>query len=273
MAGTEVFNKMAGTEVFDDFSTFERWDAEYYPPTACRYYDRAVRDMLGWLGAGPDDLILDAGCGPGRHSIRAAQAGCRVQAIDISDAAIAEARRRAAKVGLADRIRFEQADLTQLPFEDGSFEHIFSWGVVIHIPAAEEALAELVRILAPGGKLALYVTNKNAWDYPLLSLARRVLRRPTPPLESSHLGQGCWFADKGDSLWVWRFAIDALTAHLESLGLRRTHRVAGQFTEIQRRLRGPARKAMLLLNNAWYRLGLPPGPCVTNLLVFEKPSA
>jgi len=226
--------------------------------------------MMQCLDVHPDDLVLDAGCGPGEHSIRVAQAGCRVHAIDISAAALDEARRRAEAAGVADKIRFEQGDLTCLSSANSSFDVIFSWGVVIHIPAAEQALAELTRILKPGGRLALYVTNSGAWDYAVLAAAHLLLRRPLPKLETFSLGRGCWYDMQGSRLWVWRFDIKALTRHLESLGLRQTHRIPGSFTEIQRRLRGPLRQLLLGINDTWYRLNLPPSPCVANLLIFEK---
>ncbi len=258
--------------VFESAETFQRWDHDYYPAVAQRYYDRAIGRMLDCLGAQPDDLVLDAGCGLGDHSIRLARRGCRAYAIDISGVAIEEAERRAAAAGLDGRIVFKQADLTNLQFDDESFDRIFSWGVVIHIPDAERALAELVRILRPGGRLALYVTNAHAWDHSLLAAGRFLLRRPSPPLERLPLGPGCWYDMQGRQLWVWYFDIHALTRHLECLGLRRIHRIPGSFTEIQRRLRGSLRQALLRFNDAWYRLRLPARPCATNLLVFEKPT-
>jgi SAM-dependent methyltransferase len=142
---------------------------------------------------------------------------------------------------------------------------------VINIPTIERALSELTRILKPGGRLALYVTNDRAVDYAVLKLLRFLLRRSQPKLETAPLGRGCWFEFEGDRLWVWRINVRALTRHLESLGLRRVLRTAGSLTELHSRVGEPLRSLMLRLNNVWHRLHLPTGPCVTNLLVFEKP--
>jgi SAM-dependent methyltransferase len=216
--------------------------------------------------------VLDAGCGLGEHSIRVAREGYTLYGIDISSAALAEAQRRAESAGVADRVCFEHGDVTNLAIPDGSFSRVFSWGVVIHIREAEKALAELVRVLRPGGRLALYVTNAAALDYPLLAMARAVLGRSGPAIKHYPLGYGCWYGPEGNGLWVWRIDIRALTRQIERLGLVQTHRIAGSLTELHVRLRGAARKLLLHLNNTWYRWPGLAGPCVTNLLVFEKPA-
>jgi SAM-dependent methyltransferase len=261
------------TAVFEKIDTFEDWDRDYYHPLALRYYDRAVLRMLKHLQAPPGSLVLDAGCGPGEHSIRVARAGHRVQALDISATVLEEARRRAAKAGLAERIEFRQADLTRLDLPDAAYERVFCWGVIIHIPDIEAAVRNLVRIVRPGGRLALHVTNRNSLDYKLLGLARAVTGKKGLPLEKGPLGIGNAYQMHGRDLWVWRVDPAALTRFVEGLGLRRVARLGGEFTEIQRRVGGLLRPPLLLGNDWWHRLHLPAGPCITNLLVFEKPGS
>ncbi|MEC9374389.1 MAG: class I SAM-dependent methyltransferase [Planctomycetota bacterium] len=257
-------------DVFETSDTFKSWDDDYYPPVALRFYDRAIPRMLDLLGAKEGDLVLDAGCGPGVHSIRAAKHGMRMKAIDISEWVLDEARRRAAAAGVEDRIDFQQADLTNLPFESESFDKIFSWGVVIHIPALDKALDELCRILKPGGRLALYVTNKTALDHKLESAARFVLRKPHHGMERLTLGDGCWYRMHDEDLWVWRVDAKGVRERLEYQGLKFVKREAGEFTEIQRRLKGGARNALLHVNNLYYNLRLPAWAATAQLLVFEK---
>jgi len=226
---------------------------------------------LQYLEAKADDRVLDAGCGPGEHAIRAARAGHRVLAIDFSTAVLDEARRRAQRAGLADRIEFERGDLTALRFADASFDRVFSWGVIIHIPEIERALSELARILSPGGKLALYVTNRRAWDYALLDALGPLRRRRTPPLQKTPLGEGCWYDTPKGRLWVWRIDVEGLTRHMAQRGLTRTHLLPGTFTELHVRLHGAMRAPLLWINDAWHALHGPARPCVANLLIFEKP--
>lgn len=256
--------------VFDLQQTIDAWDSDYYHPIAERHYDRAVPRMLELLGAKPGDTVLDAGCGPGVHAIRAARAGLMVKAIDISETMLAEARRRVERAGVADSVEFAREDLTRLSFPDSAFHHVFSWGVIIHIRDIERALDELIRIVAPGGRLALHVTNASAWDHKLETLARFLIRKPLTGVEHLPMGRGIWYDWQGERLWVWRIDTQALTRYVEARGMRRIARVVGEFSEFQQRLRGPLRRLLLHGNNVAYRLGLPPGPASTNLFVFEK---
>ncbi len=255
------------TGVFERIGTYEGWDQDYYHPISARYYDRAIRELMAWLR--PDGPVLDAGCGPGVHSIRAARLGYEVVAVDVSAAAIEESKRRARAAGVLDRIRFSQADLTQLDFEDASFSAIFSWGVLTHIPHIERALDELARVLRPGGRLAIQITNATAVDYRLLRAARGIARRPLA-LEHRAFGNGYEYDHGGEKLWVWQASVDAITAHLATRGLRAAGRRAAELSELHRYAPRWMSPALLSANNAGYRLGLPAGAARTNLLLFEK---
>ena len=254
----------------NDVRTFEAWAKDYYEPQALRHYDRAISRMLRLLKPEPDAEILDAGCGTGVHSIRIARAGYRVRGIDISPVALNKARQIAQQANAADRVQFVQGDLTQLPFRDSEFAAIYSWGVVIHIHPMEPALRELVRVLRPGGRIALQVTNGGALDQAIESIARRITGKPRKNMEHTPLGTGAWDESDGGRLWTVHTNIAALTNCMEGLGCRRLHRTASEFTELQRRTRGLLRIALRRLNSIWFAMRLPAGPACTNLLVFKK---
>ena len=262
--------KQSERAVFEQPATLESWDKDYYHPIAERLYDQAISHMLGLMGAPVGARVLDAGCGPGVHTRRVALAGYRVCAIDVSQTMLKEARRRIAAAGLESAVEFRQEDLTALTLPDASFQYVFSWGVIIHIHDVEKALDELVRIVAPGGKLALYVTNSKSLDTKMESLARSFLGKPLAHPEYSRLGDGNWYEMHGERLWVRQFDIPELQRQLELRGLYLTHRVIGEFSEIQRRVGGGMRSMLLLLNNLCYRINVPPGLATANLLVFEK---
>ena len=80
-----------------------------------------VRALTDLLGLGPQSRVLDVGCGPGRHALALAAAGCSVTGIDISADFVALAEAEADRTGLADRVRFlrrDAVDLTGLgPFD------------------------------------------------------------------------------------------------------------------------------------------------------------
>jgi ubiquinone/menaquinone biosynthesis C-methylase UbiE len=258
------------TRVFEVAKVYDDWDTDYYDPTSEALYDRAIPEMLADLGAAPGSLVLDAGCGPGVHSVRAIRCEHRVCAIDISDVALETTRRRADRLGMASALSTRRENLTRLSFPDASFEAVFSWGVLTHIPEIEQALAELARVLKPGGRLALQVNNRVAWDNKLERAARFVLRRPNRSLQHLPMGDGCWYDFHGEKLWVWQSDLPAIARFFEPLGLRQIRRRAIEATHVHRYLRGGLRSAVLRFNNLWYRLRLPARPAITNLVVFQK---
>lgn len=106
---------------------------------------------------------LDIGCGTGFLSLELAGRGCQVTGIDFAPAMLAEAQRKAAQGKAAQgkaaqqgrAIRFEQADAEQLPFPDASFDLAMTRHVLWTLPHPEAALAEWIRVLRPGGRLAV----------------------------------------------------------------------------------------------------------------------
>lgn len=258
------------SEVFEAKETIDQWDTAYYHPIALRLYDWAVADMLRLMEVESGATVLDAGCGPGVHSIRVAKAGHPVVGIDISSGMLEQARLRAEAAGVADRIVFHQKDLTALDLPEASYPYVFSWGVIIHIPGIEKALDELARVVAPGGKLALYLTNKHAIDQSIERFARFALRKPLEGLEHLPMGDGVWYEMSGDRLWVWKLDAAAVARYLANKGFTLRRRRIGELSEIQVRLAGLPRRVLLHLNNLAYRLNLPPRIGATNLYVFEK---
>lgn len=260
---------MTDSAVFEQRATVASWDRDYYHPISEFYYDRAIATMLRLMDVPSGARVLDAGCGPGVHSVRVARAGHPVLAIDISRTMLEEAKARVTAAGLGSLVEFRQEDLMNLSFADGSFRYVFSWGVIIHIPGVTRALAELARILEPGGKLALYVTNRTAFDHKLESVARFLVRKPLDQ-EQLQLGNGAWYQMHEQKLWVWQFDIPELERELAKHGLKLTSRTIGEFSEVQRRVQGPLRHALLHWNNLCYRLKLPPACAAANLLIFSK---
>lgn len=122
---------------------------------AQRYLGEGGRMPAEWLP--PGARVLDAGCGAGFSSLllfgeRLARA--HYLGVDISDAVDVAADRFREKGIEAE---FLQADLMRLPFPPGSFDLIFSEGVLHHTDSTELALKSLARKLAPGGRFLFYV--------------------------------------------------------------------------------------------------------------------
>jgi ubiquinone/menaquinone biosynthesis C-methylase UbiE len=104
----------------------------------------------------PDSRILDCGCGPGSITAGLAQWAPQGQTfgIDIGAEQLDGARAFARDLGV-NNITFRQGDICELPFDDDSFDVVFSQTVLYHIPDHDKALAEIKRVLRPGGLVAL----------------------------------------------------------------------------------------------------------------------
>jgi SAM-dependent methyltransferase len=100
------------------------------------------------LGVRPGDLLLDLGCGTGRHTREAVRRGARAVALDLRADDLQTAREGALAV---------RGDALALPFPDATFDHVIASEVLEHIPEDGAAIAELRRVLKPSGGLAVTV--------------------------------------------------------------------------------------------------------------------
>lgn len=106
------------------------------------------------LGAG--QRLLDIGCGTGRPAVRLAQAtGCSVTGLSVSAMQVEQANARARKEGLSDQVRFQVADAMELPFQDASFDAVWAFESLLHMPDRAHVLRNAFRVLRPGGMLVL----------------------------------------------------------------------------------------------------------------------
>jgi len=101
-------------------------------------------------------MVLEAGCGVGAQTVTLAKRSpdARFMSVDVSAASLAEAERRVDGAGLTN-VEFRQADIFALPFDSGSFDHVFVCFVLEHLSRPVAALAILNGLLRPGGTITV----------------------------------------------------------------------------------------------------------------------
>jgi len=115
----------------------------------------ATREHAEHAGIRPGMYVLDLGCGLGGASrYLAAECSCRVAAIDLTPNFVEAARLLTARCGLAERIEFHQANALAVPFENNTFDHVWSYAVTMNIADKEGLGREVARVLKPGGRFS-----------------------------------------------------------------------------------------------------------------------
>ena len=119
------------------------------------FYARVAREVAA---AHPIGKLLEVGSGPGRLAVRLAREapGVTLTGVDISGAMVERAARRAAGAGLSDRARFEVGDVAALPLSDEDFDGVVSTLSLHHWSDPASGLAEIHRVLKPGGEAQIY---------------------------------------------------------------------------------------------------------------------
>jgi SAM-dependent methyltransferase len=147
------------------------------------FYARVAGEVAA---AHPRGNLLEVGSGPGRLAARLAQEapGVTLTGVDISDAMVERAARRAARAGLSERVRFEVGDVAALPFADEEFDGVVSTLSLHHWSDPASGLAEIHRVLKPGGEARIY--DLAHWLWPPARGGNRLIQLATP----SPFGEG-----------------------------------------------------------------------------------
>jgi ubiquinone/menaquinone biosynthesis C-methylase UbiE len=115
----------------------------------------ATKRLMELVNPREKDYILDVGCGVGIAPVFLAwQYGCRVVGVDITPRMLVRARERAERKGVTASTDFRVADMHALPFEDGYFDAVIAESVICFSSNKEQVLAEMIRVVKPGGHVA-----------------------------------------------------------------------------------------------------------------------
>jgi tocopherol O-methyltransferase len=116
-----------------------------------------IEELLLWSGydkGNPPQNIIDVGCGIGGSTLHLAQKfGCKATGITLSPVQSSRAKERTAAAGLESRVNFEVANALEMPFEDNTFDLVWSLESGEHMPDKARFLSECYRVLKPGGKM------------------------------------------------------------------------------------------------------------------------
>jgi SAM-dependent methyltransferase len=148
-----------------------------------RTFGQAVADdFVARLDAVEGRRVLDVACGTGAATLPLARRGADVTGLDLAPNLLAEARGAAAAVGLS--IRFDEGFAEELPYAAASFDIATSMFGVIFSPFPERVVAELSRVLAKSGRIALANWTPDSFSGRSQKLAVPYLPPPTPDTES-----------------------------------------------------------------------------------------
>jgi len=173
-ATIETVHDFWNMHVNNEYYTAERRASEAYFDEietrryAWHYHLRELFDSL----QGSHGKLLEIGCGIGVDSIQLAKCGFDVTAIDLTENALAIAKDYAALRNVA--IDFRLGNAENLEFEDSSFDVVYSFGVLHHTPDIESSVAEVHRVLKPGGKAYIMLYHK----YSIVNAVHGAFRLP-----------------------------------------------------------------------------------------------
>lgn len=272
--GKVLVDRDAPKQTLQTMEVHEHWSGVFRTSENAPFFNAAFDQIAGYFGAPDAAPVVDAGCGSGTKTLQLASRGYSVIGLDISAAVLDEAKRAAIDAGLADKIRFQVEDLTRISLAANSQSRVLCWGVLMHVPDVEAAIAELARITAHGGTLVVSEGNLRSCQAVLLRGLKRLLGRNRAEVNRLPAGIEFW-EETGSGRFMTRQAdIPWLIREFERHGMALIQRRAGQFSEMYTLFPWrPLRWVIHQINQFWFRHICWGGPSFGNLLVFEKKQA
>jgi ubiquinone/menaquinone biosynthesis C-methylase UbiE len=153
----------------------------YYEIETKRYqYQYHIPSILGWVDWN-EKQVLEVGSGVGTDARQIINKGGVYTGINIDAGSVASTSKALEAFGLQGNI--SQVNAVDMSFDDNTFDIVYSFGVLHHIPEVDDAIREISRVLKPGGELLIMLYNRNSINYKLeirllRKLALRILSLP-----------------------------------------------------------------------------------------------
>ncbi len=167
------------TPAADPFSQFKSMQREVWADFALNegFTTPPAAELVRFAGVASGEKVLDVGCGSGVVAVTAACLGARVSGLDLTPALLERARQNASMAHI--EIDFTEGDAEALPYADGTFDVVLSQFGHIFAPRPEVALAEMLRVLRPGGRIAFSTWPPEHGTGQMFALLARYM--PPPP--------------------------------------------------------------------------------------------
>jgi ubiquinone/menaquinone biosynthesis C-methylase UbiE len=156
--------------------------SDHFDDEPLAFWARAGRRTVERLALRTGATVLDVGCGTGASAIPAAMAvgpTGRVIGVDLADQLLDRAREKAQQHGLLN-VEFRQGDMEDLGYRDGNFDAVISIFSVFFVPDMTKQVAELWRMVKPGGQLAITTWGPQAFE-PGATAFWAAVREHAPP--------------------------------------------------------------------------------------------
>ncbi len=252
----------------------DRWEEIYRAnPIQNRFNGRIHDRVVADLRVPQTGVLLDAGCGVGYHTIAFARRGVRSVGIDISETILEQARQNAIAGDAATMASFRNESLEALSFADASFDGVHCRGVLMHIPRWQAAVAELCRVLKPGGRIAVMENSRASVEQFAVALLRKIRPSRARLVDTPGGLERVGLRENGEPFVVRAANISALAAEMARHGVVVRCRWPMDFWGPGRFPAGVLRNAAIrFLNRAYFELGCPASLSMGQCLIGEKKS-
>lgn len=250
----------------------QKWISTYYSPEREVFYNLAFSYLINKLKPKKNSTFLDVGCGNCIHSIRLANKGFSIQAIDFSETVLEMASDNIKKKGLMSKITIKWDNLLNLSYKNKTFNYILCWGVLMHIPDIEKAILELSRVLKPEGILIIQENNM----YSLQSILMRKFNfyaRKNQKIVKNKTSAGLEHIPikSTDMVFTREANINWLIKQFKDNRIYLKKRCASEFTEAYVKIKSKLLNNLIhMFNNFWFKSIKIPYLAFGNILIFQK---